>query len=200
MGWLGAVAAALALPVVATGQNSWMIDIRYSDPAGVINSLDDTATVTIWAAWDPANYAFLGSELNVNAADPWVAGSWSGNIALLRSGGFRDGTIEGSQVRDIKTVQLHLPDAGIYADPANPIAAWTATWRTSELTLRSIPVTTDSKDYWLYLNEQGQWSDLIDSLDEGVGVINVVPAPGACALVGVAVVAMTRGKRFRVPS
>ena len=60
-------AALLVLTGATAGQNSWMFEVEYSDQAGVINSLDDTATVTLWAVWDADQYAFAKVALNVTA-------------------------------------------------------------------------------------------------------------------------------------
>jgi hypothetical protein len=76
----GVVEAGLfALTCGAAGQaNSWAWEVEYSNPGGFIREPGDTATVTLWAAWDPAYYAFRGALLDVVADDPKGAGGVGG--------------------------------------------------------------------------------------------------------------------------
>lgn len=194
------VAVAAGLSGAAAGQNEWLIDIAYSDPAGVINSLDDTATVTLWAVWDPEQYAFEKAILDMTADDLSHAGEWSDPHRLLQGFESEDGVIEGETVVGITPYQLHFPEAGIFADTSNPIAVWTATWRTGDLTERIVRVNSASSEFSIYLpngwgGSDGFTEDFVDSLIEGSGVITIVPTSGTVGalLVGGAVV--SRGRR-----
>jgi hypothetical protein len=187
--WHGRVCAAAVvagLAGAAFGQNEWFIDIAYSDPAGVINSLDDTTTVTLWAAWDPEQYALQRAVWDMTADDLLDAGNWSNPFTFLFGPHFDNGTIEGESIRGIAATQLHFPEAGIYADTANPIAAWTATWQTSDLTGRVVRVNSLTSEFSLYLpngegGSDGHTEDFVDSLIEGSAVIVVVPTPAPVA-------------------
>lgn len=174
-----------ALPAAA--ENAWRFEVEYSDPAGVINSLDDTARVTLWAGFDENLYAFAGGVLSVNGDDPRDAGVWSFIERLLKGPGTRDGLAGGGWVTDIITGQLHFPSANIFADTSNPIEAWTAVWQTEDLAPRTVMLGTFTSKFDIYTNDAGVSDQFIDTLMEGIGEIRVVPAPaGAGVLVALA--------------
>jgi hypothetical protein len=185
----------LGLAGAAAGQNQWLFDITYSDPAGVINSLDDTATVTLWAAWDPSAYAFDRGRLDSIADDPMDAGEWSDPVAILHADGSDGGVIEGEVVTGIVVWQVD-GYGGYFADTSNPIAVWTATWRTSDLSPRSVFLRTETDEFWLYVDFGTYWIDVTDSVNEGAGAISIVPGPGAVPCVLLLPV-MTHGARRR---
>lgn len=117
--------------------------------------------------------------LDLTAADPMGAGQWSDNQVLLYGGeAVSDGLIDGPTVTGIRPSQVQFPEAGIFADTANPIRAWFATWQTSDLRMRTIPVATVSEEFWVYTDSLGTSSNFIDSLNEGAASINIVPSPG----------------------
>jgi uncharacterized protein (TIGR03382 family) len=99
-------------------------------------------------------------------------------------------------VTGIISGQLHFPLAQIFADTSNPIKAWHGTFTTSDLSLRTVNLSTDSSKYSVYTDEAGTSSDFIDSLIEGAGGINVgVPTPGTAALLGLGALAAGRRRR-----
>jgi hypothetical protein len=186
--------AALLCPPGAAAQNTWFFEVEYSDPAGVINSLDDTARVTLWVGFDPNLYAFSAGHLSVTASDDLHAGVWSDIERLLTGPGSKEGTAVDGTVKDIITNQLHFPSANIFADTSNPIEAWTAVWRTENLHNRLVPLSTATTRFHVYVDENGVSESFLDSLVEGVGEIVVVPAPGILApgLLAVAIVGRRR--------
>lgn len=177
----------LVAAAAASGQNQWLVEVTYSDPAGVLNSLDDTATVTLWAAFDPQYYAFWPGDLDVIAVDPLDFGLWSEPEAILFGPGAFHGAINGERVDNVITTQLHFPSGQIFADTSNPIAAWTAIWRTVDLSSRSVPVTTESLRYGVYSDDNGNAEDIVGTLEEGLGAIHVIPGPSASLLLAGAI-------------
>ena len=191
------IVALVALAGLASGAsatNTWVADISYSNPAGAIINAGDTATVQIWAQFDDNLYAFAGGAFNVNTDDD--NGSWSDIARDLKGPGTADGVAVGGDVTGIISGQLHFPLAQIFADTSNPIKAWHGTFTTSDLSFRTVNLSTDSSKYSVYTDEAGTSSDFIDSLIEGAGGINVgVPTPGTAALLGLGALAAGRRRR-----
>jgi MYXO-CTERM domain-containing protein len=189
-----ALVALAGLASGATAANTWMVDISYSNGGNAIINAGDTATVTIWAAFDDNLYAFAGGAFNVNTNDD--NGSWSDFGRDLKGPGTADGVAVGGDVTGVITGQLHFPLAGIFADTSNPIKAWHGTFSTTDLSFRTVDLTTDSTKYAVYTDDQGTSKDFIDSLIEGAGGINVgVPTPGTAALLGLGALAAGRRRR-----
>jgi hypothetical protein len=176
----------------AAGQNSWVFEVEYSDPAGVINSPDDTATVSLWAEWDANYYAFNTARLDVTADDLIDSGVWLKSRTVMRGPGSSDGTVQGERVLDIIPSQLYLPP-NFLADTSNPILVWEGTWGTEVLLPRDVPVWTLTEEFWLY-DDDAYFFDVVDSLAEGSTVIRVVPAcpTASMALISAAVLRRRR--------
>ena len=192
------IVALVALAGLASGAsatNTWMVDISYSNGGDRILADGDTATVTIWAAFDDNLYAFAGSALDVNTDD--ANGSWSDFGRDLKGPGTADGVANGGSVNGIVTGQLHFPLAGIFADTSNPIKAWHGTFSTTDFSLRTVALSTKSAKYDVYVDDTGTSASFLDSLIEGAGGINVgiVPAPGTAALLGLGALAAGRRRR-----
>ncbi len=186
--------AVLVLAGAAPAQNSWAFEISYSDPAGVINSPDDSARVTLWASWDPKpdqNFAFGWGALSVTADDPLDLGSWSDPTRLLKGPGSKNGIVDGESVTGIAAIQWYDFFAGIYPDDSNPIAAWSATWRTESVHPRTVPLTTLTTKFGIWQWQENLW-DGLPTLIEGFGAIHVVPAPGILPLGAAASIAAKR--------
>lgn len=190
-----ALVALAGLASGASATNTWMVDISYSNGGNAILAPGDTATVTLWAAFDNNLYAFAGSALNVNTDDG--AGSWSNVGRDLKGPGTADGTPNGGNVTGIITGQLHFPLAGIFADKSNPIKAWHGTFSTSDFSFRTVNLTTSSSKFDVYIDEAGTSKSFLGSLIEGAGGINVgaVPTPGTAALLGLGALAAGRRRR-----
>ena len=191
------IVALVALAGLASGAsatNTWVADISYSNPLGAIIDAGDTATVQIWAQFDDNLYAFAGGAFNVMTDDD--NGSWSDIARDLKGPGTADGVAVGGDVTGIISGQLHFPLAQIFADTSNPIKAWHGTFTTSDLSFRTVNLSTDSSKYSVYTDEAGTSSDFIDSLIEAAGGIQVgVPTPGTAALLGLGALAAGRRRR-----
>lgn len=164
----------------AAGQaNSWSWQVEYSNPGGFIREPGDTATVTLWAAWDPAYYAFRGALLDVVADDPTGAGEWVEWETLpevFSIGYSSDGTLDKDAIRGIKPLQPYWPYfPPIYPHTDNPIAVWRATWTTEEFAHRDVEVTSLTQNFWVW-DQEAYFFDFADSLGEGGASISVVPS------------------------
>lgn len=191
-GTVGAGLGVLALAGSAAGQNQWLIQLEYSDPAVVINSLDDTVTVTLWAGFEPKYFAFAKGALDITADDPVDRGSWGNPQVLLTGPGAWHGVIADETVEGIVAIQLSLGQ--IYPDTANPIAAWRGTWSTVDLHPRKISLRTFSSEFVVYTEPEVSKS-FLNWLEEGQGSIQVVPAPAAAMVGLVAIAASVRPPR-----
>jgi len=85
-----------------------------SAASGVVVSGEDVQ-VSVWARFPVSAYAFAAASMQVTATRP----AWTFASA---------GAIAGANVLGINVSQTHLPHAGIFADPANPIRVWTGTY------------------------------------------------------------------------
>lgn len=187
-------AALLTVANLAPAQeNSWFWEVEYSNPAGHIASAEDTATITLWAAWDPEYYAFRGALLDVAGDDPRDASEWV-EWYLLVDDSNDDGTVDGASIRGVRPFQIYWPyDPPYWPDTSNPIAAWTATWRTADLTPRDVTIQTVTESFEIY--SEWEFGDYVDGLTEGRAVIAVVPAPGLGSIPLAALLAILRRRR-----
>jgi hypothetical protein len=80
-------------------------------------------------------------------------------------------------------MQIHLY-GGEFADTANPILLWSATWTTDDFSPREIAVTTASDEFRVFPDGNNGYSEQVDWNDfaEGSGVITIVPAPPAAVI------------------
>lgn len=191
---LATAAAVLAAAGGASGQeNFWFWEVEYSNPAGHIASAEDTATVTLWAEFDESlYYAFHAGKLAVTADDFMDSGIWSSPLALLRGPMYDDGIIDAESVVGIVSWQLYYPEAGIFPDPSDPIAVWSATWRTAEMRLRTIPLATQTTYFGVFT---GNGDVKSPNFDEGLSGILVVPAPSTPVALSLAFLAVRRRRR-----
>jgi hypothetical protein len=173
---IGALGAAcLSGPALAQFNT---FDIRVSN---VISPGQPSATVEVWAVWDPDQYAVATVAFSLmGEADP---GDFSDPERMLKMAGTEDGDVapDGDSVLGIIARQLHF-DGGIFADTANPILVWRATWSTLEFTPRSIDLASVTTKFDLYINDAGASDHFLDEFIEGSGVIQVVPAPAPLAV------------------
>jgi hypothetical protein len=174
-------AAILCLAAVPAIAQLNTYDLVVSNP---VSPLQPSATVELWARFDPQWYAFGGALLDVVATpDP---GGFSDPELILNNGGGPDPgevTPEGDSILGVIVGQICDPIAGIYPDPANPILLWRVTWSTTDFTSREIPISTMTSKYELYTAEDcSQDSFLHNNFSEAFGAITVVPAPGVIPL------------------
>lgn len=191
---VGLVAAGLA--GAACGQAGWVIAVNYGNgygAGGTVNPGNPSAKVRISAKFSPNDYAVAGVNVNVSAGD----GSWSNNVNIApMTTGSNPGTIVGSNVNGIIGGQLNFPAAGIFANPANPIHTWEATWSTGDFTLRTVALSTRTVRFDVYADRNSPSSgSRMSGLMEGSGGIDVVPAPSALALLGLG--GLVAGRRRR---
>jgi len=187
------VVAATALVSSSSGQiNSYLILT-----SNVITPDSPSATIEVWSTFDPQWYAFNGADFDIlAAADP---GDFSNPERILKGPGSKNGQVGlgGDSVDGILANQLHFPSsAGIFADTANPILIWKATWSTSDFSPREVDLRTLTRGYAVYVSDQGnnKWLQDEPSFGEAFGKITVVPASGAAAVLPVAVI-MKRRRR-----
>ncbi|MFG0282837.1 MAG: hypothetical protein ACF8R7_00305, partial [Phycisphaerales bacterium JB039] len=144
-----------------------------------------SATVTLYAGYDPGGYAqafaFAGAGLEVGASEP----GWSSQQTLPGgSGPGSDGGAlapGGARVEGLNVNQIHFPPGGVFADPTNPLPVWQATFEVTDFSARSIDIFTETSDYFVYTDLYPSRQSRLDTLIEGAGVIRVIPAPGASA-------------------
>ena len=190
---LATLAIAWAAPC-CNASTAWLVDISYSGPYKTIFDPGDTATITIWAAFDENLYAFAGSALDVNTEDP--NGSWTDVGVDLSGPGSQDGVPVGGDVTDIIASQLHFPPGGIFADTANPIMAWHGTFSTTDLSYRNVELSTLTHTFNVYTDETGMVDSFLDSLTEGAAYISVGgPTPGSAATLALGSLVIARRRR-----
>ncbi len=149
------------------------------DVSNIVTPDQPSTTVEVWAHFDAGLYAFAGALWDVKASTD--LGGFSDPFAVLHSYGTEDGFIEpdGDFVGHILAGQLHFPLNGDFADTANPILVWRATWSTDNFNPRTVSLSTATNKYFVYWDDSGLSSDFFDdAFDEAVGSIEVVPAPG----------------------
>lgn len=194
--WICCVAASTAQPGVAWAQlhgYGWHIDLDYGPGRNSISPANPAVRVTLKAYFSPLDYAMAGINVSALSAEP----GWSlpRNLAPLTTGAY-PGQVSPRGVTSIIGGQLNFPVAGIFADPSNPIAAWTADWTTQDFRRRSVELATDTVRFDLY----GQrWNVAIFNrrpvVQEGLASIRIVPGPAAAAGLAYAVALCCRRHR-----
>jgi hypothetical protein len=151
------------------------------------------AVIQVWAAFDPLQYAFHQAGFDVAAADDPGAFSdperqldWPGNDGEV--------TPDGDAITGVFVSQLHAPGE-FFADMSNPLLIWQAAWTTSDFAPRSIQLGTATTEYSLYVDQFGTGQDFTDTVVEGAGLIQVVPAPASAAVLLAAPVLWRRKAR-----
>lgn len=191
---------AVGLAGTARGQmpnTGWFIDIDNPvlAPVGHASGLPQSATITVIAKFDSStDYAFAGGGFDFIASELGVAGvNWRNAqlIAPLAGPGTTAGVVEPFGASGILAGQLHFPPAGIFGDPSNPIAAWQIEYTATDFTPRLIDVETQTTGFFLYIDQASgaSRSVLPGSLMEGLGQLQVIPAPGSLALLALGALA-----------
>ena len=152
--WIAVGAGAtLAMAATASGQApGWNIEFIFAPGQTQITPRTPSCIVRLWARFSPNEFAFAGSQWSVHASD----GEWSQNVVLepVRIGQ-NPGTINGPSMTDIHAAQINFPGGHIFADPANPIAAWEGTWSTTDFTPRTVSISTETKTFVVYVLRGG---------------------------------------------
>jgi hypothetical protein len=156
-----------------------------------------SATVTLWAAFPQFKYAFAKSSTEVwGDPDP---GGFGDPTVLMEQGDYCEAGFvspDGDSILGIRLLQLQFI-GGEFADTANPLKVWSATWATDDFTPRTVPVETRSSDFWVYSDAAGGADDFYHAdFSEAHEFIQVVPSPaGAGVLVGAGLCGRRRPRR-----
>lgn len=166
------------------------------DVSNIISPDQPTATVEVWASFNPGDYSFAGADFDVRAGTD--AGGFSDPQAVLATFGTSDGIVSqnGDRVTGVIAGQIQFPLGGYESDTSNPILVWKATWGTSHFSNRTVDLSTLTRRFAVYLDADGNSKGYIgNGFQEGAGSITVVPAPGALTLV--AATGLAAGRRRR---
>jgi len=168
----------------------WEWDVSYSDPAGEINSPDDTVTAVLRGQFN-AGIQFAGATFDV-VSDGLASGQFLGRGDFAQGTGGNPmlgaitnvhGSIAGDDILNIQASQapMAVNPGGVLT---NPVDLYRITWRTDDLTPRTIDVSTENHALTkVFTDPFGQTMDLASP--PGTFGITVTPTPGALALLGV---------------
>ncbi|GIW74395.1 MAG: hypothetical protein KatS3mg103_0917 [Phycisphaerales bacterium] len=191
-------AAILAVAGVAAAASAQAINIDVANPT--LNPGEST-TVTLSASFDPADYAMAGILTNVISSVGSTGWSNLALIAPMDGPGTTAGTASATGVDGIIAGQLNFPLAGIYADPTNPIAFWSATYTAPAVVDDpfTVDLSTRTERFDVYIaRDRSRSESRLADLVEGSGAINVVPAPASLALLGLGGLAAARRRANRL--
>ena len=156
----------------------------------------ESTTVTLFAGFDPSDYAMAGVETNLLTSvgsDGWSAASV---LAPMDGPGTSDGVPVATGYNGILAGQLHFPvGAGIYANDTNPIAFWQATYTAPAdvSTPFIVDISTLTRRYDVYFDRSSSASETrLDVLVEGSGTITVIPAPASAVVLAVGAACVRR--------
>ncbi len=168
-----APAAAAAVALLATPLSALAVGETFEfRVSNILSPAQPTATVELWAHFDPVDHAFASSMLDVIASES----GWSAPTGTL-GWPFEPGVIVGARIEEIHVWQFH--DGLHLADPSNPIRVWEAQLSASDFAPRTISLTTSTSDFavWLHPTTSMSASRMLTFI-EGAGEIVVIPAPG----------------------
>lgn len=166
------VSVAIAPTAIAqSGDTAWIMEFS----SGVVTPTQPSVTVRLLARFPESDFAWGAGRWDVLAGE----GQWSGLTRLLIHNLAPSlGTIQGGDVLDIAMGQFNFQPN--YADPANPIPVWQATWTATDFAPRRVEFATRTRDYRVYPE---RWSlateSRLSSHREGFATVRVVPVPAA---------------------
>lgn len=124
--------------------------------------------VLFFAKFHPDDFAFAGGFFEVEAQEAEFTGAQYVPIQL------HPPEPDGRFVRNCNPGQLHFPPAGIIADTTNPLQVVQATWQAVSFQPRDIVVETQTRNFWVYIDEASSTSESrMDTFEEGSGIIRV---------------------------
>ncbi len=182
----GAAVAAAAFGAPAFGQ----VVGAFFEVSNDLSPSQPSATVTLWVPVPDDLYALAAVRFDAlmdDPAGPVGASAWSDPMRApgLDDPGTRDGMVspDGLAVLGALPGQLHFPLAGLFADPSDPIAVWSATIGTTDFTPRDLTLTTDIDRTQFFVSEtSAAVIDLV--IGDARATVVVVPAPGVGVALG----------------
>ncbi len=158
----------------------------------------ESTTVTLFAGFDPSDYAMAGVATDLLISIGSAGFSDRTLLQPLDGPGTSTGTPSAIGFDGIIGGQIHFPGgAGIFADPINPAPFWQITY-TAPVDVAipfDIELSTISNKYDVYIAmDSGTPETRLAELTEGAATIRVVPAP-ASSLVLAAGMAGVRRRR-----
>ncbi len=187
--------ALVAVAGVAAAATAQSIDIDVANPT---LGPGESTVVTLSAGYGGSDYAVAG--IATNFISSVGSDGWSDVqlIAPMDGPGTTGGAPSATGVDGIIAGQLNFPPAGIFADPTNPIAFWSATYTAPAdvADAFTVDLSTDTSKFDVYIAmDSGTSESRLGDLTEGAGAINVVPAPASLALLGLGGLAAARRRR-----
>lgn len=207
--------AALAGPLATTAAaqmspNGWIIQVQdpILAPAGHSSGLPQSTTIEVYAKFDSAvDYAFAAGLFDLVANEHGDLGvTWTDPMRVAPfdfppGTPADDGRPETNGASRAKPGQLHFPAIGTIGDDSNPALVWTIEYNATDFRSRFIDLETitdpGAKGFALFDDEFAGTSRRIDAslLMEGMGQIQIIPAPGALACLGLAGLTLVRRRR-----
>lgn len=206
--------AALAGPLAATAvaqmsPNGWIIKVQdpILAPPGHSSGLPQSTVIEVCAKFDSAeDFAFAAGLFDFVAGEVGTLANWSDNMRVAPFGSIGsvidDGTLTTTGATGAKPGQAYFPPL-VPADFSNPALVWTIKYTATDFRERFIDLDTITdlgrKGFALYEEEGSPRSRGVDAtlLMEGSGQIQIIPAPGALACLGLAGLVLNRRRRER---
>ena len=189
-----ALAAALPLAAALAPAQTVGLDIDVDQPS---LRPGESTIVRLTASFGTADYAVAGILTDMLADAPVdLSGAWSdlALVAPMDGPGTTAGARDGAGISGIIAGQLNFPPAMIFADPANPIAFWSATFTPpADPGPYTVDLTTQTSRFDVYPERGSARSESrLGVLVEGANAIFVVPAPASGCVLAIGLAAMRR--------